>query len=128
MEFKLFSEVNRKRCTSQDGFNHHLDEWSNSDWMVALLGELGEAANVIKKLNRVRDGIPGNTEGPVELKQRLKDELADAFIYLDLLVQANGFDLEDIVVDKFDKTSMKIGYGIDLRKMIASDIADSRSR
>lgn len=30
--------------------------WSLSDWFTAAMGELGEAANVAKKLNRERDG------------------------------------------------------------------------
>lgn len=65
LTFECFSAVNRKRCESPDGFNHALDSWSLSDWFLAVLGEFGEAANVGKKLNRVRDGIPGNKESPV---------------------------------------------------------------
>jgi len=57
-----FSERNRRRCESEKGFNHTLDSWSLSDWMVATVGELGEEANIVKKLNRVRDGIPGDRE------------------------------------------------------------------
>lgn len=110
MHMSDFSTINRARCESPIGFNHALSSWSLSDWMTATLGELGEAANVAKKLNRVRDGIPGNTETPEQLKQNLSDELADAFIYLDLLAQSAGICLEDAVCQKFDKTSAKIGY------------------
>jgi NTP pyrophosphatase (non-canonical NTP hydrolase) len=78
--------------------------------MTALAGEVGEAANIIKKLNRVRDGIPGNRETPDELEDALGDELADIAIYLDLLAQAAGFDLERLREAKFRKTSAKIGY------------------
>ena len=105
-----FSEQNRQRCESPKGFNHKLDSWSLSDWMTATAGELGEAANVIKKLNRVRDGIPGNAETPEQLREQLAEELADVAIYLDLLAQAAGFDLETIRAAKFAKTSRKIGY------------------
>lgn len=111
MEFSLFSKINRTRCESPQGFNHALHSWSLSDWMTATLGELGEAANVAKKLNRVRDGIPGNRETPDELRQMLSDEIADAFIYLDLLAQSEGIDLQSAVLAKFDTTSRKIGYG-----------------
>lgn len=106
-----FSAMNRTRCESATGFNHPLSSWSLSDWMTATAGELGEAANIIKKLNRYRDGIPGNTESEAELRSKLADELADVAIYLDLLTQAAGFDLETIRAVKFDKTSAKIGYG-----------------
>jgi NTP pyrophosphatase (non-canonical NTP hydrolase) len=78
--------------------------------MTAVAGEVGEAANIVKKLNRVRDGIPGNKETEAELRAGLADEIADAVIYLDLLAQAAGFDLETIRDAKFDKTSAKIGY------------------
>jgi NTP pyrophosphatase (non-canonical NTP hydrolase) len=110
MHFREFSTLNHRRCESPNGFNHALDSWSLSDWMTAVVGELGEAANIAKKLNRVRDGIPGNRETPDELRAALADELADAFIYLDLLVQSQGFDLEEAVLHKFQMTSAKIGY------------------
>lgn len=105
-----FSQRNRIRCESSKGFNHKLSSWSLSDWMTATAGELGEAANIIKKLNRVRDGIPGNTENEVELRAKLADEFADVAIYLDLMAQAAGLDLEEIRDAKFAKTSAKIGY------------------
>jgi NTP pyrophosphatase (non-canonical NTP hydrolase) len=78
--------------------------------MTAVAGEVGEAANIVKKLNRVRDGIPGNAETPEQLRSMLADEIADAAIYLDLLAQSLGFDLETIREVKFAKTSAKIGY------------------
>lgn len=110
MHFNEFSVINRLRCESPTGFNHKLGSWSLSDWMTAVAGELGEAANVAKKLNRVRDGIPGNIETPEQLKANLADEIADTFIYLDLLAQSQGIVLQDAVISKFGKTSAKIGY------------------
>lgn len=93
MDMRAFSAENLARCTAPNGFNHPLSSWTLSDWMTATLGELGEAANVLKKLNRVRDGIPGNSETPEQLKQMFADELADTYIYLDLLAQAADTDL-----------------------------------
>ncbi len=60
LTFARFAAVNRHRSESPKGFNSPLGAWSLSDWMTATLGELGEAANVVKKLNRHRDGMPGN--------------------------------------------------------------------
>ncbi len=108
--FSNFSKTNKKRCESPNGFNHSLESWSLSDWMTATMGELGEAANIIKKLNRVRDGIPGNSETLEELEMKLADELADAYIYLDLMSQAAGIDIELAISSKFKRTSKKIGY------------------
>lgn len=110
MDKLTFSERNRIRCESPHGFNHPLNAWSLSDWVTAVVGELGEAANIVKKLNRVRDGIPGNTETLDELRAKLADELADTFIYLDLLFQAAGINRDEAVERKFKKTSDKIGY------------------
>lgn len=111
MNIHDFSVLNRRRCESPDGFNHKVSDWSLSDWMTATLGELGEAANVAKKLNRVRDGIPGNKETEQELRAKLADEIADTYIYLDLLAAAVGVDLEQAVISKFEAKSLEIGYG-----------------
>ncbi len=101
-----FSAINRERCESPTGFNHKLEYWSLSDWMVALLGELGEAANIVKKLNRIRDGIP-NTKGETRdsLRAELQQELADADIYLDLVYQRAGINRTVAVMGKFNDTS-----------------------
>jgi len=112
MTFKDFSKTNRRRCESATGFFHQLGSWSLSDWMTATMGELGEAANIAKKLNRVRDGIPGNKETKAELLAAFREEIADVFIYLDLVAQSQGFDLETVVRDKFNKTSCKLGCPI----------------
>lgn len=110
MTFEQFSALNRQRCEASNGFNHRLDSWSLSDWFTAMVGELGEAANIAKKLNRVRDGIPGNKQTPEELQAMLLRELADVFIYLDLTVQAAGSQLSQIVPPVFDAKSQEIGY------------------
>ena len=110
MHLKAFSGANRLRCEAPNGFNHKLSAWSPSEWLTATVGELGEAANLIKKLNRDRDGVPGNTETPVELRKALQDEIADTFIYLDLLAQALGIDLEAAVIEKFNRKSRELGY------------------
>ena len=55
-------------------------------------------------------GIPGNKETPEQLRAELAMELADVAIYLDLLVQAAGFNMVAIRNAKFALTSAKIGY------------------
>lgn len=110
MTFGQFSEANRARCESPQGFNHPLSGWSTSDWMTALVGEVGEAANVVKKLNRVRDGVPGNKASPDELRDQLRRELGDVFVYLDLMAQSLGFSIADAAADVFNAKSAEIGY------------------
>lgn len=116
MTFGQFSEANRARCESPLGFNHPLNEWSSSDWMTALVGEVGEAANVVKKLNRVRDGVPGNKLTPDELRDQLRRELGDVFVYLDLMAQSLGFNIADAAAEVFNAKSKDIGYPVELFK------------
>ena len=87
-----------------------LDSWSLSDWAVALSGEVGELCNVVKKLNRVRDGLQQNAVDPATLTQALKDEIGDVFAYLDLFARRAGFNLEDCMRDKFNRISEREGF------------------
>jgi NTP pyrophosphatase (non-canonical NTP hydrolase) len=103
MTFGQFSEANRARCESPQGFNHPLTGWSSSDWMTALVGEVGEAANVVKKLNRYR-----------ELREQLRKELGDVFVYLDLMAQSLGFSIADAAAEVFNAKSADIGYPVKL--------------
>lgn len=105
-----FSQRNRKRCEAATGFDQKLSDWSASDWITAIAGEVGEAANIVKKLNRYRDGIRGNKETITELREKLRRELADVFIYLDLFAQSEGWDLYTEAQRKWDETSERIGY------------------
>jgi NTP pyrophosphatase (non-canonical NTP hydrolase) len=111
MDLRAFSAENRERCEAPDGFNHPIGAWSLSDWMVAVTGEVGEAANIIKKMNRCRDGIQNRKGETMDtLRPALAKEIADAAIYLDLLAQAAGLDLSTCIREKFDETSREIGY------------------
>lgn len=110
MAFAQFSSANRERCEAPNGFNHSLASWSMSDWMTATMGELGEAANIVKKLNRYRDGINGNKETESVLRDKLRKEIGDVFVYLDLLAQAGGFTIEDAAREVFNSKSAEIGY------------------
>jgi NTP pyrophosphatase (non-canonical NTP hydrolase) len=112
MKFKSFSAVNRRRCEHPDGFNHAIGSWSGSDWMTALVGEIGEAANLIKKLNRSRDGVPGNKQTDEVLHTNLALELGDAFIYLDLIAQRYGIDIGEAARRVFNSKSKEIGYPV----------------
>lgn len=113
--FSDFSKANLARCEAPNGFNHPLHSWSLSDWHLATAGELGEAANVMKKLNRYRDGIRGNKETEDELHTKLRRELGDTLVYLDLMAQRAGIDLFAAALEVFDLKSEEIGYPVQLR-------------
>jgi NTP pyrophosphatase (non-canonical NTP hydrolase) len=87
-----------------------INSWSLSDWAVAFAGEVGELCNVVKKLNRVRDGLVGNKESAADLRTAMRKEIADCYLYLDLLAQAAGVDLASAVRDKFNEVSERNGF------------------
>jgi NTP pyrophosphatase (non-canonical NTP hydrolase) len=70
-----------------------------------LAGEVGEACNIIKKLERERMGIRGSRSNLSELAA----ELADVVIVADLIAMQAGIDLEAAIRDKFNATSEKVG-------------------
>lgn len=70
-----------------------------------LAGEAGEAANILKKLERERLGIRGSRA----TKEQLAEELADVVICASLAANVCDIDLWSAVVMKFNKTSEAVG-------------------
>lgn len=94
-------------------------QWDGSGAITAtyqateLAGEVGEACNVIKKLERERLGLVGSRD----TVEHLAEELADSVIVLDLIAQRYGIDLfGDAVPRKFNATSRKNGFTVLLCK------------
>lgn len=96
---------NRKGETAhskRDGSDWCLGQWSN-----ATLGELGEAANIIKKIER----------GDITLDEAREDlarELADVQTYLDLLAYRAGINLGEATIRKWNEVSERIGVSVRL--------------
>jgi NTP pyrophosphatase (non-canonical NTP hydrolase) len=80
-------------------------DWSPSDWLQAVIGELGEYANLMKKVQR------GDHQFEA-VKEDQADELADTLIYLDLLAARIGVNLEDAVISKWNRVSERIGSSL----------------
>lgn len=70
-----------------------------------MAGEVGEACNVIKKLERERHGWRGSRA----TKEQLAEELADVIYTAVLVAITAGIDIEPAVIAKFDSTSEKNG-------------------
>ncbi|AZZ92767.1 hypothetical protein EUZ85_19380 [Hahella sp. KA22] len=81
----------------------HCENWTPADWLQALHGELGEYANLMKKVKRGDFAMS-------EVHEKLALELADAQTYLDLLAWSIGVDLGDITTRKWNEVSARIGY------------------
>lgn len=75
-------------------------DWLLSAWCNAVAGELGELANIIKKIERGDfDVIP---------IVAIKSELADIATYLDILAYRCGVNLGEAVQDKFNEVSSRV--------------------
>lgn len=75
-----------------------------------LGGEVGEALNIVKKIERERLGMIGSRATIEELGE----ELADVIISVDLMAMDLNIDLSTIVKNKFNKTSEKYGLSVKL--------------
>jgi len=81
-------------------------DWTISQWLQAVLGELGEFANLHKKFFR------GDFEDEQEFLLQAGKELADIVIYLDILAMQLTLDLGREVAAKFNEVSERIGCNI----------------
>ena len=68
------------------------------DMTIALTGELGEFANVIKKITRDKKTL--GEEPSKERLEKLKEELTDCFIYLIILSNILEIDIEEEYLKK----------------------------
>lgn len=103
MSVEQFHAMNVRRC--EEGFGQKFsadypEGWAAADWITAVVGELGELANLLKKRRR----------GEQISDQSIEDEWADTFTYLDLLAEALGIDPMAAVLRKFDEVSDRIGW------------------
>ena len=76
-------------------------DWSPGEWVCAVTGELGELANIIKKVRRGDVAV-------ADVRDEIANELADVACYLDILALQFGVDLGDAVATKFNKVSQRV--------------------
>ena len=108
LRFDMLRKVNDER--SEEWMNDEpLDE---NEALTEFIGEVGEAANILKKLNRISRGVRGKKDGEgfIELQGKLADEFGDMQITLDRWASVCGFDLASVTIQKFNKTSVKNGF------------------
>lgn len=82
-------------------------DWSPAEWMQATVGELGELANLMKKIRRGDMSI----EDPA-VAQEVAHEIADVAIYLDILADQFDIDLGRAIIDKFNIVSDRVGAAV----------------
>jgi len=93
LTFAAFRNINVRRC---EAVFFPLEHWNVLEYAGAAAGELGEAANLAKKIHRGDAAVS---------RDRLGEELADALVYIDLLAARAGIDLETALIRKFNAVS-----------------------
>lgn len=130
LKFDVFRQANVARLPlfkNAKGAPAHSEpdgsDWSLSAWSNAVLGELGEAANLIKKIERGDFTID-------EARQELGRELADVMTYLDILAFRCGVDLGQATCAKWNEVSRRVGcplrlvwssHGIELGNVVETE-------
>lgn len=120
LTFKTLREANRKRLPQFKNAKGELahskadgSDWSPAQWLQAVVGELGEYANLRKKYER------GDIASH-EFYLNARKELADIVIYLDILAAQLGIDLSTAIIDKFNEVSVRVSSTV----FIADDGSD----
>lgn len=97
---------------NKHGERAHLEpdgsDWSPAQWLQAVMGELGEYANLRKKFER------GDVD-EATFKHEAAKELADVQTYLDILAFQVGVDLGRATIAKFNEVSVRVGCNVRIR-------------
>ena len=103
--FNVFQSLNRERC--EEGFGHRVawDEstWPIQNWALAIAGESGELANLVKKCLRGDFTVQSK-------RAEILGELADIITYCDLAMSSLGAQTGVEVWRKFHEVSRRIGW------------------
>jgi NTP pyrophosphatase (non-canonical NTP hydrolase) len=109
LTFEKVRQVNLERA--EVWHPNGIQEWSPAEWGNALAGECGELCNVLKKLLRLDHGInQANGLDRNELVEMAGKEIADVYLYLDLVASRLGLTVASCTVKKFNETSTKEGF------------------
>jgi NTP pyrophosphatase (non-canonical NTP hydrolase) len=121
MTFAQFQAMNARRC--EQAFKHYkgATEWPIQNWVLAICGEAGEAANLVKKVLR----------GDLSLdhaRESLLKELADIMTYCDVAITILGGETGQVINDKFEEVNKRVGW-IDIDASLAppSDFDELRT-
>lgn len=115
-----FEVLNVQRCKRWHNGPQGIDEWSLTDWFTAMTGELGEAANVVKKLRRIQGNLANINEGDrqiigiAEAAGKAQHELADTFIYMVIvahqLTKMGAPEFSQAIRKAFNAKSREYGF------------------
>lgn len=110
-----FHETNRRRRNSWRNASSEQAASKLGDTLFAIAfasnelgGEVGELQNHVKKYLRGQMGLRGWHESTnKEQRKAIADEIADVIICVSLLAMEFNFNLESLLIEKFNETSEK---------------------
>lgn len=91
---------------------HYLGWADEQSMFMKLVEEIGEVAEVLNK----RSGRKSTEEA--DLQEQLGNELADVIHYAVAIAAINGLDLNDIILSKDKKASVKYHHDRDLETFL----------
>lgn len=84
--------------------------WTTLEVAGELAGEVGELANVCKKLRRSEMGVPGNKVSDDVLREQARAEMGDVLIVLMLVASKLDVNLAEAARDVFNAKSEQMGF------------------
>lgn len=108
MDLEHIAETSAARC--ERWHEGGVDAWTPEKWVTAIVGELGEMANVTKKMFRIRDGMIGSALSLEQLAEMEADEWADTVHYLILFAVARKIDMSAALRRVFNRKSEELGF------------------
>lgn len=100
MTFREFQDMNAARSSA---VFHVAEAWPLQNWLLAVAGETGEACGYMKKVLNGKMTIE-------DARPHILKELADIITYADLAVSCLGADTGQVVWDKFEEVSQRVGW------------------
>jgi len=122
LSFHTLREANKRRLPqfrdARGRIAHTLpdgSDWSPAEWGQAVLGELGELANLEKKIKR-GDFDMNNPDVARSVQNEVAREFADIVTYLDIYAMQRGVDLGEATRIKFNEISRRVGVQVFIAK------------
>ena len=93
-------------------YDHYKDHGIDTSLFMKLVEEVGEVAEVLNK----RDGRKASNHE--DLKSQLANELVDVIHYAFAIASLNQIDLNDVILEKDKKASIKYNHDVNLEQFL----------
>ena len=93
-------------------YDHYKDHGIDTSLFMKLVEEVGEVAEVLNK----RDGRKAS--GDENLRVQLANELVDVVHYAVAIAALNQIDLNDVILEKDKKASVKYNHKVNLEQFL----------